>query len=100
MASSESSRPRISSPPRRHQRVVVGWLDERQVSANIAAHIGRGSFCSAFDERGKVLVGDVWVRHVFLYRRVRRPYPNLSYPRRFRTAGSTCSGLVSGAVTQ
>jgi hypothetical protein len=55
------------SARRGHQRVVLGRLDERQISANIAAHIGRGSFCSAFDERGKVVFCDALVRHVFFY---------------------------------
>ena len=53
------------SARRRHQCVVLGWLDERKVSANIAPHIGRGRFCCALNERGKFLVGDAFVRHVF-----------------------------------
>jgi hypothetical protein len=55
------------SARRRHQGVVLGWLDERKVSANIATHIGRGRFCCALNERGKVLVGDALVRHVVLF---------------------------------
>src|SRR5215218_4690419 len=46
-----------------HKRVVLRMRNKREVGAYITAYKGRGSFCSAPNEFGKFLFGDMSMRH-------------------------------------
>src|SRR6185437_12191710 len=51
------------SAVRRHERVVVSVLDQREISLDISSYIRRGGVRSASDELSDVPVGDLSLHH-------------------------------------